>query len=202
MANYPSKLDARALGLLGVKALVYPISLNGSGVGAPKGVDIPVQQSEVPTRLNTGTSDADKLSYLGTPVFSDLILKADDQSTGLQIDTVLFDVSMSKNIVKTSIPGRNGTVKEYVNDGDYSISIRGILVSSVEYPIDEVNELTVLLKEKKALIAISPFLQLFGIYEIVVESYRIPQIEGFQNMQPFELECVSDVPIELVEEDV
>lgn len=202
-SQFPSKLDAQALGVLGGKAIVYPLLLRGR-LGQGDGADIPDQETEVVTRMNNGADDAERLSYLGTPVFADLWLKEDEQDEGLLIDAVLFDVSMQKVIVKTEIPGRKGSVKEYISDGDYAVSIRGMLVSSSpsSYPNDEVKELLRLIQLPQAIVAVSPFLQLFGIYELVVENYSLPQLEGYQNVQPFQLDCISDVPIQLIEEDV
>jgi CheY-like chemotaxis protein len=157
---------------------------------------------EVNTRLNTGADDTERLSYLGTPVFTDLWLKENDSDAGLRIDTVLMDISQQRNIVTTAIQGRNGTVKEYISDGDYQITVRGILVepSAYDYPAEQVRELLRLCRVQAAVQAVSPFLQLFQIYDVVITDYQLPQLEGYQNMQPFELTCISDTPIELIED--
>jgi hypothetical protein len=148
-------------------------------------------------------------SYLGTPVFSNLTFPAGSYKNlqgeqidfeELQIDTVLFDVSMAKNIVKTEIQGRNGTVKEYISDGDYQVVIRGLIASesSDKYPDEEVKKLVEILKVQKDLAVESRFLNdVFDISNIVIESYSLPQAEGFQNIQGFEITAISDDPIEL-----
>jgi hypothetical protein len=93
-------------------------------------------------------------------------------------------------------------VKEYVSDGDYQITVRGFLVenSPYDYPAEQVRELLRLCRVQAAIQAVSPFLQLFQVYDVVITDYRLPQLEGFQNMQPFELVCISDTPIELIED--
>ena len=108
---------------------------------------------------------------------------------------------MSKNIIKTAIQGRNGTVKEYISDGDYDITLRGMLTSqnASQYPLEEFNRLLKLCELNEALTIVSDYIQLFGIYDIVIDSSSFPQREGFQNTQLFELKCVSDKPIELIE---
>ena len=147
----------------------------------------------------------------GTPVFSNLEIKPFSYDTldgeniqianGIIIDTVLFTVTQTKNIVKTPIQGRNGTVKEYVSDGDYLIEISGAIVSPDRtYPQTEVNELIQILKAPLAIPAdslISEFLNWFDIHSIVVESYDIPQTEGTRNQQEFRISAVSDIPVEL-----
>lgn len=195
-----------AYGLKALRAKIYASQVAGRGALLPNGADYPdAGELDLTTRLDTGSDDAQRLSYLGTPIFSDLILMENEQDENpLQIDTVLFDVAMRRNIVTTAIQGRNGTVKEYISDGDFDVTIRGMLVeqSAYAYPADQVRELMRLVQLPQAIIAVSPFLQLFRIFEIVVMDYRIGQREGFQNTQLFELNCVSDVPIELIEDDV
>ncbi len=138
-------------------------------------------------------------SLLGTPVFSFIELKTKTNTSSIRIDTVLIDIAMRKNIIRTAIAGRNGTVKEYISDDDYEITLRGMLTSAVaeQYPEEEVNTLIDLLKLQEPLEVVSEYIQLFGIYDMVVDSYRFPQREGFQNIQLFEIKAYSDEPIEL-----
>jgi hypothetical protein len=144
--------------------------------------------------------DATKISFLGTPVWSDLQLKWGGNE--VYFDTCLIDVTQTKNIVKTSVQGRNGTVKEYISDGDYVINIKGAIVNQGRnYPEDQVRNLVNMMKVNKELEAVSPLLTLFGIYNLVVEDYRLPSSEGFTNTQLVEINCISDTPIELVEDD-
>jgi hypothetical protein len=188
------------LGLQYVKPLVY--RLNGAKGLSQNIKEFPDQEVEVSSRLSTSTDDAELNSYLGTPVFSDLTLKTNEQDVGLNIQTVLFDVQQSKNIVKTSIQGRPGTVKEYISDGDYEITINGIIVEpfSSAYPVSQVQDFLRLMRHQDSLIAICPFLQLFNVYNVVVESYNLPQQIGFQNQQVFSINAISDEPIELIED--
>lgn len=138
-------------------------------------------------------------SLLGTPVFSNLVLRSLDSSQELRIDTVLFTVTMSRNIVKTAIQGRNGTVKEYVSDGDFVITVSGSLVGERgQYPTEDFQALLGLLSQPAAIEVVSDYLQLFGIFNIVVENYSFRQQPGTQNIQAFELTCSSDAPIELI----
>lgn len=149
------------------------------------------------TTMETGKAP---LSMLGTPVFADLILQNDKKgSLKLQMLWALVEVNMQKNIVKTAVQGRDGTVKEYVSDGDYQVTIRGGLFSpfSYAYPKDDMQTLMSLLKLNTPLTVISEYLLQFNIYELVVEDYSFAQKEGVQNVQLFEIKTVSDFPIEL-----
>lgn len=190
----------QGLGLQAIKRAVYA-ARNGQPLGQ-RDIEYPEQEVEVTNRLDTGSDDAQVTSYLGTPVFSDLTLKATEEDDGLNVQTVLFDVGQRKNIITTTVPGRSGTVKEYISDGDYDVQIAGLLVSEdmYSYPTDQVKTLRRLLQTNTELIAVSPFLQLFNIYNLVVLDYRIPQERGYQNHQPFNINCISDTPIELIED--
>lgn len=150
----------------------------------------------------------DAFSYLGTEVFSNLIINggsyfdADGDEIfygGFTCDTVLFQVSQQKNIVKTAIQGRNGTIKEYISDGDFEIQVRGVIISSnpLHYPETDVASLVEVLKVPAELRITSSFLNNLGIDDVVVESYEFQQNEGFYNSQMFTIKMVSEIPIEL-----
>lgn len=151
------------------------------------------------------------VTYLGTPVYSNLIFLAEGANIGnpttlnpdegkrdLRIDTVLMTVDQTKNIVKTAIQGRNGTVKEYISDGDYMINIKGAIVSPypLQYPQDDVDLLIRYMKVNTQIGVASFFLQLFGISDIVIEKYRIAEKLGSRNEVPFEIDAISDTPLE------
>lgn len=163
---------------------------------------------------NFGEPEEDKVapvgtSYLGTPVFSNLDVEPGSYKNlegeqidfeGIRVDTVLFDVSQQKNIIKTDIQGRNGSVKEYISDGDFAVTIRGAIVNpeGAVYPEEDVLKLVEICKVQKSIQVNSRFLNdVFDIFDLVIESYSFPQSEGIENVQFFELSCVSDDPIEL-----
>ena len=127
---------------------------------------------------------------------------------GITLDTVLMTVSMNKNIIKTAVQGRNGTVKEYSNDGDFEIDVRGVIVGDGQnvYPSLEVEELVRMLTVTDTLSINSDFLSRFssisptgieGISDVVIESFTLPQREGFRNAQLFQFKMISNTPIEL-----
>jgi hypothetical protein len=150
-------------------------------------------------------------SYLGTPVYSNLIFLPDDVAVGnpttvdpnngkqqLRIDTVLFTIDMQKNIKKTTVQGRDGTVKEYISDGDYMINIKGAIVSPypLVFPKDDVNLLIKYCKLKTQVPVVSAFLDLFEISDVVIDTYSFAEKLGSRNELGFELNCLSDRPID------
>lgn len=146
-------------------------------------------------------------SQLGTNVYSNLVFNSgsyirDGKTTafnGIQLDTVIINVAQTKNIISTATQGRNGTVKEYISDGDYVIQVSGVLTSLVpnQYPAESVRLLTELFKVPEALEFTSEFLDRLGSFNGVITNYTIAQSEGSRNIQPFSFTMLSDSPIEL-----
>jgi hypothetical protein len=157
-------------------------------------------QQELPTKDGRGE--------LGLPVYGEVVIEGgsytnpDGESVpfnAIEIDTVILVVNQTKNIVKTAISGRNGTVKEYINDGDYDVQITGILSSGINNvePTAEIDNLVGICKAQKSLKIANTYLDRLGITEIVIESYSFPQREGFRDNFFFSLNAVSNKPIEL-----
>lgn len=115
----------------------------------------------------------------------------------LVMNDAIVAVSQSKNIVMTQMVGRDGTVKEYINDGDYELNIvvgiaavrNGVIVD--EYPEDGIRQLREYLKKQTALGVYSKFLDLFGINSIVIKSFSVSQTTA-SNYQVISITAVSD----------
>lgn len=160
----------------------------------------------VPKQTYNQFKGANRVSQLGTLVFSDLDISATSYSKDgenfetkkINIDTVLFEVTQEKHIIRTNVQGRDGSVKEYISDGDYAISIKGVLTGrNGEYPQQSVTDLIEFLKAPVSVKVNSWWLGQFGITDIVVLNYSLAQIEGMQNSQPFQINAVSDTPFEV-----
>ncbi len=113
------------------------------------------------------------------------------------MNDAIVAISRSKNIVTTQMVGMNGTVKEYINDGDYNLNIvvgvaavrDGVIVD--EYPADGLRELREFLDDNKALNVHSEFLDVFDINSIVIKSFSVSQ-DTASNYQSVSLSAVSD----------
>lgn len=200
MPNF--RLVISTLGLQGLKPVVYRLQ---TGQQAPAGVKSDYPQAATDDQSGTiiGQSQEEaRKSWLGTPVFCDVQFLREGEDP-IRLETVLVDVSQRKNIVTTAVQGRNGTVKEYISDGDYDVRIRGLVVTngSSAYPYSQVRDLHDLLARSEALDVVADYLRLFNVYKLVVTGYSFPQKEGFQNVQAFEINCISDTPEELIEEE-
>lgn len=151
-------------------------------------------------------------SYLGTNVFSNLNIKyrtKGDNTTEvrrLMIDTALFVITQTKNVITTAIQGRDGTVKEYVSLGDYKITIKGVIAGYPgTYPQSKaqgefnspVSDLIDACNDNRAVDVESWYLTMFGIYKLVITDFTIGQNEGEYSLQPFEITALSDTPFQL-----
>lgn len=174
--------------------------------------------------------DADEvqdISAYGKPIFMSLYLGdegLDEISytlkgqtfavSGMKLICCVVDISNTRNIVKTTIQGRNGTVKEFINNGDYIVNIKGILGNDVfglaengyqkannKYPTEAVRNLHEICKIPATIPVVHPLLYELGIYDLVIESFSFPATPGKENIQTFELNCVSDTTFVLQEKE-
>ena len=106
-------------------------------------------------------------------------------------------ISKRKNIVTTQLVGMDGTVKEYINDGDYGINlivgVQAIKDGKIvdEYPSDGITQLRKFFDVKEAIYVHSEFLELFDISKVVVQDFSVTQATH-SNYQPIELSMLSD----------
>jgi len=113
-------------------------------------------------------------------------------------DTTLVDFRRSKNIITTPINGGSGTVTELYSFENWSIKIYGFIY---ETDVDVNEQLRSLLEWENITDAItvsSGMFEMLGIYQIVIKSIDLPQLKGQSKVRPFQLECESIEPIELV----
>lgn len=168
--------------------------------------DLNVRTLEELARLEgkDGSSNGD----FGLPVFDALTFIGTTYTTPdnktvtiqtIEMGVALIEVSQSKNIITTPIQGRNGTIKEYISDGDFIITIRGILASNAQdsYPTELVKQLLSFCAAPVSFGVASRILEKFGIQEIVIKEYSFPQTEGMRNLVPFEMQCLSETPFEI-----
>ena len=167
--------------------------------------------------INVEQVDLNELdtSELGTSVFDRLVIGSNDEGGNdnytnelgqdisivpLIIDTILIDVQQTNNIVKTSVQGRSGTVKEYINRGDFALNFKGYISNGNKnninvYPEEQVQNFINIMKKNGSIIVTNKRLNdIYNISEIVVNSYNLPTVEGLTNLQPFTFTAISELP--------
>lgn len=150
----------------------------------------------------------DGTSVFGTPIFDTITFNEltytdfNEKEISLgsfTLEIALFEIDLPRNIVKTPVAGRNGTVKEYMSDDDYQIKITGSLVNPVATlpPEQLIRALHQYCKAQTEIKVNSSILAYLDIFTIVIERPKFIQRAGYRNVFDFELQCVSDTPFEI-----
>lgn len=104
----------------------------------------------------------------------DLLRLRTEGGNPVEIDAMI-SCNNSKNIVSTAINGMNGTIKEWVSNGDVMISCDMTLVSDDgSYPEEKVREVCSLLEKNESLQVESYILNdIWGVSRVVVTSWNM-----------------------------
>ncbi len=131
-------------------------------------------------------------------MLTELTLRKEDGET-LMINDAIVSITREKRIVRTPLVGLDGTIKEYICNGDYDISIAvGIVAVDAlgqivdEYPSEGVRKVNEFLEENKAIEVSSEFLKIFEVGRMVVTRFSLKQ-ETASNRQTLEVKALSDV---------
>ena len=161
------------------------------------------QNFDVPPSRSKNVEYDGQTLILSTPVHDDLGNEITPQLR-VKLRTTLCTVTGGHNIDEQPINGMNGTIKTHVSMKPYQVEIKGLIVKepfgSDKYPFEDVEDLTEILRYNGRLEVQSDYLLIFGIYALVVYDYGMNLQEGTSNVQPFTINCVSDRPIELIQE--
>lgn len=151
-----------------------------------------------------GVPITDRAWWEGRYVLCPLKLRAQTESGTLEVELpdAVAAVSRENRIVSTALVGRDGTVKEYINAGDWAVNLvvgvqavrDGVIAD--EYPGDELRTLRQLLDTKTAIEVHSEFLAIFDITKIVIKSYAATQMTE-ANYQAVSISAVSDEDYEI-----
>lgn len=154
-------------------------------------------QSEAPLK-RIGTS------MLGTKVVSNLSIRGasyQDQNgntigeySDIIIDQVLMDVSTSNHLVISEAQGRDWDIVEYIRRRSPRITIQGVLQVREPgyYPYNAFTNLVAMANENKSVRVDSWYLNLFGIYNMVIQNFSAPQDAGGEEYQKFEIQAIAD----------
>lgn len=129
-----------------------------------------------------------------------------DNGDGLTFADAVAAVNREHRIVCTAITGRDGTVKEYIDKGDWQVSlvvglqhVGGGAIED-EWPGTELRQLRRLLEAKEALRVHSEFLDAMNIDRLVIKSYAAHQMTE-SNYQAVEISALSDDDYEIFSND-
>lgn len=142
-------------------------------------------------------------SFAGVPLYQPLTIKSTENGeSDLLLDSAVVTWNLPRNIVKTIVQGRDNSVKEFINNGDYIINVSGIFCSREwRYPLEQVITFDKFMKKKQALKIEHEVLNALGVFNIVIDSYDCPQTPEI-NVQQYSFVAESDQPIELKSKDL
>lgn len=156
------------------------------------------------TAGRAGVPITDREYWEGRWVLCPLRLRAQTESGTLEAELAdaVAAVSRERHIVSTALTGRDGTVKEYINEGDWAVNlVVGVQPTEDgeildEYPAEALRELRKILDVKAAIEVQSEFLAVFDITRIVIKSYAATQMTE-ANYQGLSISAVSDEDYEI-----
>lgn len=163
------------------------------------GMTVPSTTEDGSQSINEKESDSGGSGdyWLGRNVLTSLAVNIPGEGV-LLINDIVMNVSRQKEIVKTVLVGRKGSVKEYITDGDYQISMSVGIVAVNDndeiidrYPEKAITQLREILDRPEALEVNSGFLDMFEINSIVVTGFSVKQMTH-SNRQVVEITAISD----------
>ncbi len=168
----------------------------------PKREDFNIPDNQDPPDPGLGYKSA-----LGSPVLIDLTFHGQTYQNELgqtftfpdiTLETVLLNMGQTKNIVKTQVQGRRGTVKQYISLGDYILTINAIICgNNGVYPRSDVQSMITMLECPNPITITSWYLNMFLISSIVIDEYDCNQDEGQYSRQAISITACSDYEVNL-----
>lgn len=139
----------------------------------------------------------EKSSVLGTNYFMPVKLDR------IQLwNEPLLSISGKNKIEITPVTGsaRRGSVKELITAEDIQIRIRGLMINERyddRYPEDQVRLFRSIVEKRRSIEIQCQLTTIFSINQVCIESWNLPDIEGFPGVQPYEITAISDEDYEL-----
>lgn len=108
-------------------------------------------------------------------------------------------IQLRKNIVKTALPGRRGSVKELIQIEDYQFTINGVILTDSELPESELMDINELFNINEPLKLENAFTDIFlqADNSVIIESIDLPDMKGISGAQAYSITISSDTILEL-----
>lgn len=106
-----------------------------------------------------------------------------------------ISVGSKKNLVKTTVQGRDYTRKELVSGGDRTFSVSGKIVSNIidKYPTNDVRKFINIMEYGGIVQVNNMIFGQFNVDRIIIEDYRMEPTDC-KNEQPYSFTCVAVEP--------
>jgi hypothetical protein len=108
-------------------------------------------------------------------------------------------IQSGKNLVMTTVQGRDYTRKELVSGGDLTFSVSGNIVSNEMdvYPANDVRKFIQIAQYGGVVQVSHPLFSQFNVGQIIIKDFQL-NAQECKNMQPYSLTCVAVEPDEEV----
>lgn len=117
------------------------------------------------------------------------------ENVAIELVDVVVDVKKQFEIKSTALVGRNGTVKEYIQQKDYTIKVVGNLYSNYPntFPYHQLRFLEEWLHNERSVFIANQFINSFGIKKVILSEASFDQSKMIHfNVMPFSLTFSSD----------
>jgi hypothetical protein len=166
---------------------LFEPSKNGSGLYESSAV-----------KLDTNDNLSHGANRFGLPIYHPLVLEAvpdTEANEDLLLDGAIVEFNRTKDIVITKIQGQTRSVKEHINNGDYMLSVSGVICNTRPgYPFEEIELYKAFMDVEKPIKVVHDVLNAFGINSIVITDHKQPKGE-FTNAQSFAFNAIDDEPL-------
>lgn len=204
----------KAFAVAGILGDIFGIS---SPVFLPWGKSPQYASQSFPNVELIDVEQADTITSFGVPVYGTFYFRAGQYNTydknGRIVKIRMHDMVMpysciaefsrSMNMTQTEVLGASGTVKEIFGLGDWNIRIRGLALDNSIWQtgLTAQEQIDELVKWRNVCDAIEVSGKIFNdkdIYRITIRDMQIRPVEGRWGVVPFEIDAISDEPIELM----
>ena len=157
--------------------------------------------ADVPERV---LPDKTEYTVFGTPMVAPLKFKKSSDTVNdwwlFPIEPLITidgeNVLIRRNVAKMPTPSnkRRGTIKERWAQGDYAITIEGVLINndqSLGFPEQDKRKLTEFCESRTPIDVLCPLFYDLGINRIVIDKWNLPFTKGIEN-QSFRITAYSD----------
>ena len=187
--NYEAGLISQ-LRLQGFSTEAIKLYLNKFAIDPSKRVD------RDPSVSGSNVFNSEQIKGVTIFNWDTVIREIEEPKKTLYCDITKYTVNRNRIYNKTNVVGSKSSIKEYIADDDYQITIDGTFHNPVPdlVPVRSVNRLLEMTRHNGRIEVTNDFLNnSIGVFDVIIESYSFVQSE-IGNIQSFRLETTSDLP--------
>ena len=145
----------------------------------------------------------DRGSVFGLKIFMPVLLKGRDNpqtlapgikgSKNIKLECVIFEITQNKRVILTDVNGMDGAVVEFISNQNFQVNMQVLIGGTKQgYPLQAVFELQQWLDQPASFDTDNALMNKLGITDLVCTGYSVTPSPGFENIQRFDINCVSD----------